>query len=164
MDSDRKYRQRGYMDSAGPQDGQSSRDGKPTPKGPKPPLDITGPRLPRLVDSVTASRCYSCATALPADINFTGNCPKCNAALHCCKQCSWFEPSTRFQCTKPIRERIAAKDGANQCEFFRARVTVARDSAPAGAVIRPVMGDRQQLVEPKSQSDARIAFDNLFKK
>ncbi len=92
MDSDRKYRQHGYMDSAGPQDGQSSRDGKPKPKGPKPPLDITGPRLPRLVDTVTASRCYSCATALPADIDFTGNCPKCNAALHCCKQCSWFEP------------------------------------------------------------------------
>ncbi len=164
MDSDRKYRQRGYMDSAGPQDGQSSRDGKPKPKGPKPPLDITGPRLPRLVESVTASRCYSCATALPADIDFTGNCPKCNAALHCCKQCSWFEPSTRFQCTKPIRERIAVKDAANQCEFFRARVTVARDSAPAGAVVRPAMGDRQQVIAPKSESDARIAFDNLFKK
>ena len=164
MEGDRKYRQRGYMDSDGPQEGHASRDGKPKPKGPKPPIDITGPRLPRLVETVTASRCYNCATALPSGIDFSGNCPKCNAALHCCKQCSWFEPSTRFQCTKPIRERIAVKDAANQCEFFRARVTVARDTAPAGAVVRPGAGDRPQIVAPKSETDARIAFDNLFKK
>ena len=65
MEGDRKYRQSGYMDSSEPRDSQSSRDGKPKPKGPKPPIDVTGPRLPRLVESVTASRCYSCATTLP---------------------------------------------------------------------------------------------------
>jgi len=164
MEGDRKYRQRGYMDSDGPQDGQSSRDGRPKPKGPKPPIDITGPRLPRLVETVTASRCYNCATTLPGDMDFGGTCPKCNAALHCCKQCSWFEPSTRFQCTKPVKERIAVKDAANQCEFFRARVTVARDSSPAGSLLRQASADRPQIVAPKSENDARVAFDNLFKK
>jgi hypothetical protein len=164
MEGDRKYSQRGYMDSSGPRDNQSSGEGKPRPKGPKPPIDVTGPRLPRLVESITASRCYSCATTLPNGIDFNGNCPKCNAALHCCKQCSWFEPSTRFQCTKPIKERIAVKDAANQCEFFRARVTVARDSAPAGMVMRQAAVNGQQTVAPKTANDARIAFDNLFKK
>ena len=164
MDSDRRYRQRGYMDSSGPQDGQTSRDGKPKPKGPKPPIDVTGPRLPRLVESVTASRCYSCATTLPSGVDFSGTCPKCNAALHCCKQCTWFEPATRFQCTKPIPERIPVKDAANSCEFFRARVTVARDSAPPSTMMRPANGDRAQMAAPKTANDARIAFDNLFKK
>ncbi len=52
--------------------------------------------------------------------------------LHCCKQCAHFEPSTRFQCLKPIPARIAVKDQANECELFSPRVTVARDAAPGG--------------------------------
>ncbi|MBI4892623.1 MAG: hypothetical protein HY821_18505 [Acidobacteria bacterium] len=63
---------------------------------------------------------------------------------------------------KPIPERIAYKDRANECTFFRARVTVARDSAPPASVAR--VGDRPEVTTPKSANDARIAFDNLFKK
>ena len=77
MDSDRKYRQRGYSDSPPPNNGNGfrERDGnKPKPSGPRPPIDITGPRLPRLVQSVTASRCYNCATTLPPGTDFTGSC------------------------------------------------------------------------------------------
>jgi hypothetical protein len=141
--------------------GPSQRDDRGRPKGPRPPLDVTGPRLPRLVETVTASRCYNCATALASDFDFRGDCPKCGVALHCCKQCSFFEPSTRFQCTKPIPVRIAGKDTANECTFFRQRVTVARDTPP------PVAGPpsvRLDAEGPKSATDARIAFDNLFKK
>src|SRR5438128_10896819 len=112
MDSDRKYRQNGYMDSE--RDTRSFREGGGKPSGPRPPLDVTGPRLPRLVQHVAASRCFNCATTLPADAALT-NCPKCNAELHCCKQCTFFEPSTRFQCTKPIPVRIAVKDKTNDC-------------------------------------------------
>jgi hypothetical protein len=162
MDGDRKYKQRGYMDEyrEGP-----ARDDQGRPKGPRPPLDVTGPRLPRMVDTITASRCYNCATPLPADLDFQGACPKCNAALHCCKQCTFFEPSTRFQCTKPIPERLPYKDRANECTFFRARVTVARDTAKPATIVRPVgVPERMDTSAPKSVSDARIAFDNLFKK
>ena len=163
MDADRKYKQRGYMDEY--RDPMPRDDGPPRQKGPRPPLDVTGPRLPRMVETVTASRCYNCATPLPSDMDFAGNCPKCAVALHCCKQCTFFEPSTRFQCTKPIPERIAYKDKANACTFFRARVTVARDTAKAASVIRPPGEvDRPDAAAPRSSTDARAAFDNLFKK
>jgi hypothetical protein len=109
------------------------------------------------VQAVTAARCYNCATQLTNGINFGGNCPKCNAALHCCKQCAHFEPSTRFQCLKPIPVRIAVKDQPNQCTLFSARVTVARDATPASSA-PPVAPD------PRTPSDARNAFDRLFKK
>ncbi len=125
MDSDRKYRQHGYMDSDG--DSKGFREDRPKPHGPRPPIDVTGPRLPRLVQHVAAARCFNCATALPSGIDFGGVCPKCNAALHCCKQCAHFEPSTRFQCLKPIPVRIPVKDKANECSQFAPRVTVARD-------------------------------------
>ncbi len=162
MDGDRKYRQAGYMDSA--RDARPRQDEKPKQNGPRPPIDITGPRLPRLVQAVTASRCFNCSTTLPSGIDFTGNCPKCNAELHCCKQCSHFEPSTRFQCLKPIPVRIAVKDKANDCSLFSPRVTVARD-APAGGpppAFRPTAPLPFQ--EPRNSSDARSAFDKLFKK
>jgi len=161
MDNDRKYRQRGYMEEN--YSGPGPREDRQRPRGPRPPIDVTGPRLPRMVETVTASRCYNCATTLPSDADFTGTCPKCGVALHCCKQCSFFEPSTRFQCTKPIPERIAYKDKANECTFFRQRVTVARDSAPPASIARPA-ADRPEVITPKSANDARIAFDNLFKK
>ena len=155
MDNDRKYRQPGYMDSDR-SDSRGFREDRPKP-GPRPPIDITGPRLPRLVQAVTAARCFNCATAVPPDIDFNGNCPKCNAELHCCKQCAHFEPSTRFQCLKPVPLRIAVKDKANTCNLFSPRVTVARDGSSASAAPPPVQ-------VPRTPDDARSAFDRLFKK
>lgn len=162
MDGDRKYRLRGYQDS----DRERSENGRPRgerprQQGPRPPLDVTGPRLPRMVQAVAASRCFNCSTALAGDTDFQGVCPKCGAALHCCKQCSYFDPSTRFQCRKPVPVRVSPKDKANDCELFKPRVTVARDAAqglPAGGP--PVALPS----EPKSPRDARAAFDNLFRK
>lgn len=148
MDSDRD------RTSNGPR-----RDDRPKSNGPRPPIDVTGPRLPRLVQHVAAARCFNCATTLPESIDWKTNCPKCGAALHCCKQCAHFEPSTRFQCLKPIPVRIVAKDQANDCALFKPRVTVARDAAPAsnGPVIPTTS-------VPRNSTDARAAFDNLFKK
>jgi hypothetical protein len=159
MDGDRKYRQRGYQDSGYPANG--NRTDRSRPQGPRPPLDITGPKLPRLVQSVTAARCFSCSTTLPPDTDYRGDCPKCHTALHCCKQCVHFEPSTRFQCLKSVPVRIAAKDQANSCEMFAPRVTVARDGMPANnSGARAV----DNGAAPRSASDARAAFDSLFKK
>ncbi|HUQ95663.1 MAG TPA: hypothetical protein VM120_28555 [Bryobacteraceae bacterium] len=157
MDSDRKYSQRGYQDS----ERSAPRDQKP--KGPRPPVDLTGPRLPRMVQSVTATRCWSCSTALAADTDLKGSCPKCSSTLHCCKQCAHFEPSTRFQCLKPVPARIAYKDQLNECPLFSSRVTVARDAAHP-----PANGNGftapARIFESRSSGNARAAFDSLFKK
>ena len=180
MDGDRKYKQRGYNESSAPANGRDQQQ-KPRPQGPRPSIDVTGPRLPRLLQTVTASRCYNCASTLAPDLDWKANCPKCNAELHCCKQCANFEPSTRFQCLKPVLVRVAAKDKANDCEMFNPRVTVARDAKSqqsAGVFrangafdgIRNGNGDGRrenmprQDDRPRSSQDARTAFDNLFKK
>ena len=168
MDSDRKYRQHGYMDTD--RDSKGFRgDDRSKPQGPRPPIDVTGPRLPRLVQHVAASRCYNCSTALPEGVDFTGNCPKCNVALHCCKQCSHFEPSTRFQCLKPILVRIPAKDKNNECSSFTPRVTVARDGTASAPSSAPSTSPSHSAPQggppgPRNADDARSAFDRLFKK
>jgi hypothetical protein len=50
------------------------------------------------------------------------------------------------------------KDQANECELFSPRVTVARDAAPSNN------HSNAQPQAPRNSSDARAAFDNLFKK
>jgi hypothetical protein len=163
MDNDRKYRQNGYMDTDRDSN-KSFRDDRPKPQGPRLPIDVTGPRLPRLVQHVAASRCFNCATALPPGTEMTGNCPKCNAELHCCKQCTHFEPSTRFQCQKPIPARIALKDKANTCALFAPRVTVAREGTSNGASMPSPSPNTMGPPAPRNADDARSAFDRLFKK
>ena len=172
MDGERKYKQHGYNEhghngshpgNSRSNDRSNDRSDRPRPpQGPRPSIDVTGPRLPRLVQAIAASRCYSCASTLPPGVDFKGSCPKCNAALHCCKQCAYFEPSTRFQCLKPVLVRIAGKDQANECELFKPRVTVARDAPQAAPVAVPSMGMNAQV--PRNAGDARAAFDSLFKK
>jgi hypothetical protein len=176
MDAERKYRQHGYRDSdsqpVGNKPNHNQAAGLPKHK------ISDGPRLPRLVQSVTASRCFNCATTLVAGTNFASECPKCHSELHCCKQCTHFEPSTRFQCLKPIAERVVLKDKANDCQLFNPKVTVARDvnggqaamvpksslglSAGVGASMSRSTFDLDR--GPKSPNDARAAFDSLFKK
>ena len=75
-------------------------------------------------------------------------CLKCGFELHSCKQCSYFDPSSRFECTQPIPERIRKKDARNECTFYSISVRVEKQTS-TGASSRP--------------NDARKAFDNLFK-
>jgi hypothetical protein len=170
MEGERKYRQNGYQDSGSRDFSKGERrDERPRPQGPRPPIDVTGPRLPRMVQSVTAARCFNCSTTLLPDIDFKGKCPKCGAALHCCKQCYNFEPSTRFQCLKPVPVRIAVKDQANECALFKPRFTVAREAvhppAPNGyGSSNGSSAPAPNVAAPRNASDARAAFDSLFKK
>jgi hypothetical protein len=55
--------------------------------------------------------------------------------------------------------RIPAKDQANSCELFKPRLTVAREGVPGSAPPAPLIDPA-----PRSASDARLAFDRLFKK
>ena len=58
-----------------------------------------------------------------------------------------FDPGARFQCRKPITERIPKKEVRNECALFEARKTVERETTTAVAEVK----------------DARSAFDKLFK-
>ena len=84
-----------------------------------------------------------------AGMSGDGQCPKCGFELHSCKQCTYFDPGSRFECMQPVKERIAKKDARNECTLYEIRVTREKEtSTPAS--LRP--------------NDARAAFENLFKK
>ena len=138
--SDRKYRQHGYQDTGDQR--QKSSGEKPVRK------DTFGPRPLQMPGTHTVSRCAQCGTLLTLVSEPLGQCPKCAFALHSCKQCTYFDPSRRFECMQPVAERIAKKDALNQCRFYSISVRVEKQTS-TGVASRP--------------NDARKAFDSLFK-
>ena len=144
MGEDRKYRHRGYQDSSTESSGRR-------PSGPRPPRDEGAPRGRGIdQDKAVVFRCKHCGEkALEYDsIALDAVCRKCGAALHSCSQCTYFDTSARFECVKPIPERIASKKAQNACTFFAAAKTF------------DLTGSRGEA----TPDDARSAFDALFKK
>lgn len=147
-----KYRQPGYQDNdRGPRREEPRKKAPPERKSGPPRWDhALGPKPVNLPGTRVVSRCAQCGTVLQgAASSGEGQCPKCGFALHSCKQCTYFDPGSRFECMQPVKERIAKKDERNECTLYEIRVTREKEtSTPASA--RP--------------TDARAAFENLFKK
>jgi hypothetical protein len=137
---DRKYRQRGYM--------SEEREERPQRPSSPPKGDLRAPRMPAFRE---VTRCALCGTQIRIELGVIAvdsQCPKCHSDLHSCKNCVSFDPGARFQCRKPVTQRIAKKDVRNECELFEPRKTVERETTTAA-------------VDAK---DPRSAFDQLFKK
>jgi len=141
--SDRKYRQRGYQDNdREPQRTKSQSN----PLEPQRPRDREGPRSPKMMAFGETIKCSSCGAKAPPQIKADSTCPNCRADLHTCRQCTYFDPSARFECSKTITARIVNKNANNLCDLFAPRAVVERQTG-SGA-----------------PTDARQAFANLFKK
>ena len=138
--SDRKYNQRGYMQSD--REPQRPKSQSPLSK----PQDREGPRSPRKMAFGEASKCTACGAKALSNITVDSICPKCNADLHSCRQCRHFDPGARFECNKTILARIVNKHARNTCELFAARIVVERETSSG------------------PPTNARDAFAKLFKK
>ena len=136
---DRKYKQRGYQDEE-----KEKRQRPATPQR----SDIRSPRMPAFREVTRCSLCGAPITVVVGGIALDEKCPKCHSDLHTCKNCISFDPGARFQCMKPVTERIPKKDLGNECQLFEPRKTVERETTAAVADTR----------------DPRSAFDKLFKK
>jgi len=133
--SDRRYRQQGYRD----QGTESRRRAAP---------GADAARSGAMLAPRTVSRCGACGAVLPIATAALEQCPHCRAALRACRQCTHFDPGSRFECREPVSERLSDKNARNDCAAFALRVTVERDASPDST--RP--------------GDIRRGFDNLFKK
>lgn len=159
---DRKYKQRGYRDRDA-EEKKRNRAERPVDQPPRPKHDLLGPRTPRMVGTVMRARCSNCGAVLAPGFDANGQCPRCHAELHCCKQCVHFDTGKQFECTQPIPERITKKDAKNNCSFFEFRMTVEKDTSPvAYAAVKTQVAPVN--LSPSRPSDARQAFENLFKK
>ncbi|PYS03220.1 MAG: hypothetical protein DMG12_12700 [Acidobacteria bacterium] len=156
---ERKYGQHGYMDDDRDREREKPRQ---KPKGgPRGSKAKEGPRAMKMPGFQEVLRCALCGAIVPppVEIVYDSRCPKCKADLRSCRNCRHFDTAARFECTQSIPERITKKDLRNNCKFFTARVSIERETRDSGG--SGASGGSSPTTKP---SDARSAFDNLFKK
>lgn len=162
--SDRKYRQHGYQDDdrdRRPREGSTEHrrpEREPgAPAGTR-RMSSEGAKNPRMMDYRSVAKCARCGAPVDGNILSLSKCEKCSQALHACIQCLNFDPSARFECSETIPARVSPKDGANQCGVFTARVSWERETSSTPA---PAVPNASGM--PESVSDAKKAFEDLFK-
>jgi hypothetical protein len=158
---DRKYGQRGYMSDDGDRDKDREKPKEKPKGGPRGSRAKEEPRRMHMPDFQEVLRCSLCGAIVPppVEIVLESQCPKCKADLRSCKNCRHFDTAAQFECTQTIAERITKKDLRNSCQFFMARTSIERETRDSGG-----RTGGTGTPSPTTSSDARSAFDNLFKK
>lgn len=144
-----KYKQRGYRETE-----QTKKTDRKEPRPPKTPEER---QLRHMMErsATLVLRCHQCnSVARDAEgIIKPSICGSCSAPLHCCRNCAHFDTGARWECRETIPQQIQDKTSANDCPQFKANTVLdatGRRSGAPGA--------------PGAASNARAAFDSLFKK
>ena len=72
-------------------------------------------------------------------------CPTCEADLHCCSNCKFFDTGRNNECSEPQAEWVKDKEKANFCNFF------------------DPSSEFHSVIDDASQSDLLKAAEDLFK-
>jgi hypothetical protein len=93
--------------------------------------------------------CHSCHSEIKIEgyISRTDECPKCATDVHCCLNCLNYEPSAHNRCREPQAEWVSDREKPNFWDFFTPNKLMPSGKGPRDAA-----------------TDAKSAFDNLFKK
>ncbi|MBI2362788.1 MAG: hypothetical protein HYV15_05340 [Elusimicrobia bacterium] len=90
--------------------------------------------------------CWTCGRELrEADYGRRESCPGCAVDTRTCRNCQHYDPGRNNECRESAAEPVSDKLKGNFCDWFR----------PA----RPEVGGGL-----KKETDAKSAFDRLFKK
>jgi hypothetical protein len=46
-------------------------------------------------------------------------CPQCDADLHCCRNCQFYDPAKHNQCAEIQAAWVRDKESANYCDYFQ---------------------------------------------
>ncbi len=69
------------------------------------------------------SRCFRCGEPLrllPGErVRRQDTCSHCQADLHVCLNCTYYEPGRQNDCREPQSEPVLDKERANFCDYFQ---------------------------------------------
>jgi hypothetical protein len=140
--------------------------------------------------------CWKCRQPLTLEgrVGRQDLCPHCLAALHACRNCTFWDTGAHNQCREPQAAYVPDREGGNFCDYFvfaeaaeendpaaaRARLEAAFASLSAKGkkVVTPPSNDPRARIErafggsgapsaprtAQSPNDARKKLDDLFKK
>jgi len=95
-------------------------------------------------------QCYNCGWEWrkPHRPAFREMCPRCDAFLHSCKNCSLYDETAHHQCKSPTVEPVADKEGGNFCEEFR---FIENEAAPSRQSPRPAETKQEERLDPREK-------------
>jgi hypothetical protein len=112
-----------------------------------------------------ATTCYGCGATLRFDgpVGRRTPCPECDADLHACIDCKFYDPSAAHECREPHAEHYVDKESANACDLFQLGDGASRrrgSSRAARDQMRALFGD----APAPADEDPRDALEALFRK
>jgi hypothetical protein len=92
-------------------------------------------------------RCYRCGAPFGGEqVGVRDVCERCAAYLHCCRNCTFYEPGLANDCREPNAEHVADKELGNFCDHFRPALAA---GAPAGKPTGSARADLEALFRKK---------------
>lgn len=80
--------------------------------------------------------CWKCGASLAhlsLPLTRRDACKQCNADLHVCKLCQFYDLGKAKHCREPIAEEVSDKTRANFCDYFKPREDVYSNRAQTEA-------------------------------
>ncbi len=67
--------------------------------------------------------CFSCGSQLDGrdKPGRADTCPVCDADVHCCRNCEFYDAGSYNECRESQAERVLEKDRSNFCDYFAFR-------------------------------------------
>ena len=149
-----KYRQHGYQDSDRRDESERRRPPQRQQLTNEEKIQRRSMRKATNREANEVVRCHVCGRAVEdaGTIEMRSTCPHCNAPMHCCRTCTHFDTSARWQCRAEIEQAVGDKSKANTCALYRPRLVLDFTGRRGG---------------PPSQgrsNDPRSQFESLFKR
>lgn len=112
-----------------------------------------------------ATSCYACGAAVRIDgpVGRRTTCPECDADLHACIDCKFYEEGAPHDCREPHAEHHLDKHASNACDLFQLGDGASRrrgSSRAARDQLRALFGEAPGHAE----ENPRDALEALFRK
>jgi len=149
-----KYRQHGYQDSDRRDESERKRPSQRQQLTNEEKIQRRSMRKATNREANEVVRCHVCGRAIEdvGTIETRSTCPHCNAPMHCCRTCTHFDTSARWQCRAEIEQAVGDKSKANACALYHPRLVL------------DFTGRRGGTQSQGRSSDPRSQFESLFKR
>ena len=122
--------------------------------------------------------CWKCGASLAEvllPLSRLAKCKSCNADLHVCRMCEFFDTTVNNSCREPVAEKVTDKQGKNFCGYLQPSANAFHISNPDQAAAKNQLDalfgldmdkhdDEETSKEPLSEAEkSRRKLEELFK-
>jgi len=114
--------------------------------------------------------CWKCGAGighLPFPLGRMSKCDKCNADLHVCCLCKFYDKSRANQCQEPVADPVVDKRRANFCGYFEAKLDAFQIQETSGATtaqqeLAALFGDSVDISDSNDPDKSKSELERLF--